>query len=112
MEAIEYSRTVFGLPFFGLVPGGMTPYDWPSQYGILPPCDMTMSHVSPVACGPTMRLVETTLATKGALFLYVFTGTVDWSQYGEASRKAWPPPAGEARDAAAGVATAPPVWPL
>ena len=36
-DAIEYRRTVFGLPgFFGLSPGGITPYDWPSQYGILP----------------------------------------------------------------------------
>ena len=35
-EAIEYRRTELGLPFFGLVPGGITPYDWPSQYGILP----------------------------------------------------------------------------
>ena len=37
VDAIEYRRTVFGLPgFFGFSPGGITPYDWPSQYGILP----------------------------------------------------------------------------
>eukprot|EP00966_Prymnesium_polylepis_P111165 2571562-Prymnesium_polylepis.1 len=34
-----------------------------------------------------MRLTLTTLARNGDLFLYVFTGTVDWSQYGSASRK-------------------------
>merc|ERR1719182_268046 len=48
-----------------------------------------MWHVSPVASGPTMRLVETTLAVNGDLFLYVLTGTPDWSQYGSASRKDW-----------------------
>jgi hypothetical protein len=46
-----------------------------------------MWQVSPVAFGPTMRFVDTTLPVKGALFLYTFTGTVDWSQYGSASRK-------------------------
>ena len=45
---------------------------------------MTMLQVSPVAAGPTMRLTEITFETKGALFLYVLTGTSDWSQYGEA----------------------------
>merc|ERR1719230_1469931 len=93
VEAIEYRRTEFGLPFFGLRPGGITPYDWPSQYGISPPWSMTMSHVSPVASGPTMRLTLTTLAILGALFLNVFTGTADWSQYGSASRKSSMPPA-------------------
>jgi len=59
-----------GLPgFFGFSPGGITPYDWPSQYGILPSWFMMMWHVSPVACGPTMRLTEITLEVKGALFL-------------------------------------------
>ena len=38
-----------------------------------------------------MRLVETILPTKGALFLYVLTGTPDWSEYGDASRKSWLP---------------------
>ena len=66
---MEYRRTELGLPFFGLVPGGITPYDWPSQYGILPWWFMMMWHVSPVASGPTMRLVLMTLAVKGALFL-------------------------------------------
>lgn len=32
---------------------------------------------SPVALGPTMRLVDTTFPMKGLLFLAVFTGTVD-----------------------------------
>merc|ERR1719353_1178450 len=68
-EAIEYRRTLLGLPFFGLRPGGITPYDWPSQYGILPWWSITMSHVSPVASGPTMRFVLTTLAINGDLFL-------------------------------------------
>mmetsp|Transcript_22838 Transcript_22838/g.63504 ORF Transcript_22838/g.63504 Transcript_22838/m.63504 type:complete len:219 (-) Transcript_22838:411-1067(-) len=48
---------------------------------------MTMWQVSPVAFGPTMRFVETTLPVNGALFLYTLTGTSDWSQYGSASRK-------------------------
>merc|ERR1719201_2715618 len=71
-DAIEYRRTVFGFPgFFGFSPGGITPYDCPSMYGILPLCEMMMWHVSPVASGPTMRLQLTTLPVKGALFLYV-----------------------------------------
>ena len=87
-DAIEYRRTVFGLPgFFGLSPGGITPYDWPSQYGILPSWLMMMCVVSPVAAAPTIRFVEITLPLNGVLFLYVFTGTSDWSQYGLASRK-------------------------
>ena len=40
-----------------------------------------------------MRFVDTTFAVKGALFLYVLTGIVDWSQYGSASRKSCLPPA-------------------
>jgi hypothetical protein len=68
-EAIEYRRTELGLPFFGLVPGGITPYDWPSQYGIFEKVSIIMWHVSPVACAPTMRFVETTLPVWGALFL-------------------------------------------
>ncbi len=61
---------MFGLPgFFGFSPGGITPYDWPSQYGIFPLWSITMSHVSPVASGPTMRLTLTTLAMNGDLFL-------------------------------------------
>merc|ERR1719454_1796138 len=64
-----------------------------------------MWHVSPVAWGPTMRLVETTFAVNGALFLYVFTGMVDWSQYGSASRKSCLAEAG----AALMVAPPPPV---
>merc|ERR1719238_699019 len=91
VAAIEYRRTEFGLPFFGLVPGAITPADWPSQYGILPKWSMMMWHVSPVACAPTMRFVETTLPVWGALFLYVLTGTPDWSEYGDASRKSWLP---------------------
>ena len=67
--AIEYRRTELGLPFFGLVPGAMTPADWPSQYGIFEKVSIIMWHVSPVACAPTMRFVETTLPVWGALFL-------------------------------------------
>ena len=52
---------------------------------------MMMWHVSPVACAPTMRFVETTLPVWGALFLYVLTGAPDWSEYGDASRKSWLP---------------------
>mmetsp|Transcript_23743 Transcript_23743/g.65872 ORF Transcript_23743/g.65872 Transcript_23743/m.65872 type:complete len:407 (+) Transcript_23743:1107-2327(+) len=48
---------------------------------------MTMWQVSPVAFGPTIRLVETTFPVKGALFLYTLRGTLDWSQCGSASRK-------------------------
>ena len=50
---------------------------------------MMMWQVSAVAWAPTMRLQLITLEVKGALFLYVLTGTVDWSQYGVASRKFW-----------------------
>jgi hypothetical protein len=43
-------------------PGGMTPYDCPSQNGILPSVSMTMCIVSPVALGPTMRSTDLTRA--------------------------------------------------
>ena len=80
VDAIEYRRTVFGLPgFFGFSPGGITPYDWPSQYGILPAWSMMMSHVSPVAAAPTIRFTDTILPVCGDLFLKVLTGTPDWS---------------------------------
>ena len=58
---MEYRRTPWrtSLPLeLTLVPGGMTPYDWPSQNGILPSVSMTMWHVSPVALGPTMRSTD------------------------------------------------------
>ena len=40
----------------------MTPYDCPSQKGILPSVSITMCMVSPVALGPTMRSTDLTLA--------------------------------------------------
>merc|ERR1740124_500855 len=46
-----------------------------------------MWHVSPVACGPTIRLVEITFPEEGVLILKVFVGTVFWLKYGSASRK-------------------------
>ena len=76
-----------GLPFFSEMPGASTPHDWPSQYGILPSWLKIMWHVSPVACGPTMRLHDTTFEVNGALFLYVLSGMFFWSKYGSASRK-------------------------
>merc|ERR1719238_386651 len=99
-DAIEYRRTVFGLPgFFG-----------PSQYGILPSWLMMMCVVSPVAATPTIRFVEITLPLNGVLFLYVFTGTPDWSQYGLASRKscALPAPASDSEYADSSFAASPP----
>merc|ERR1712127_495285 len=79
--AIEYRRTEFGLPFFGLVPGAMTPADWPSQYGILPKWSMMMWHVSPVACATTIRFVETTLpvgvAVAAAKADSIFAASID-----------------------------------
>ena len=36
---------------------------------------------------PDLRARETIWPVKGDLFLYVLIGTVDWSQYGSASRK-------------------------
>ncbi len=59
--------------------GGMTPYDWPSQYGISPLVSMTMWHVSPVALGPTIRSTETILPLNGFLLLKVFRGRSPFS---------------------------------
>merc|ERR1719253_1143960 len=68
--------------------GGDMPY-WEGQsWGVIAPgkrekdgkppsWSMMMWQVSPVALGPTIRLVETILAVKGALFLKTLTGTVD-----------------------------------
>ena len=50
-----------------------------------------MWHTSPGALGPTMRFTVEIEPWSGALFLYVLTGTPDWSVYGDASRKSWLP---------------------
>merc|ERR1712087_804767 len=46
-----------------------------------------MWQASPVAFGPMICLTFMIFPVNGDLFLYVFTGTVLWSQYGSASRK-------------------------
>ena len=57
----------------------MTPYDWPSQYGMSPLVSTTMWHVSPVAFGPTMRSTDTILPLNGFLLLKVFIGRSPFS---------------------------------
>ena len=57
----------------------MTPYDWPSQYGISPRVSITMWHVSPVAFGPTIRSTETIVPLNGFLLLKVFRGRSPFS---------------------------------
>jgi len=77
---MEYNRTELGFPSFSRTPGGSTPKDWPSQYGILASWSIMMWQVSPVALGPTIRFVDTTFPVCGVCGLVGWGGVRvnDW----------------------------------
>lgn len=74
VDAIEYRRTLWGLPLAS-TPGAMTPMDWPSRYGTFPSWFITMCIVSPGASLPTSVPLYSTVALYGVFGRNKFRGT-------------------------------------
>ena len=73
---MEYKRIFAGVSPFLSGPGAITPMDWPSMYGTLPPWSMITWHVSQFTRGVLLVMVslDTQLPSYGALGLKRFQG--------------------------------------